>query len=157
MGNNNGGLNNGLGNNVGLDNNNGFGPRNIVAQPGVVAAGGRLTVTVDGCRTGGVMASRAFRNSPLRALNGTNDTARGVAAIGNNVRPGRYDITVDCNGRALTRPSAFAVIGGVRGGVGGSTSIGATPTDMAIGGGLVGAAGLGGVVCWIRRRAEKRV
>ncbi|MFE2584824.1 hypothetical protein [Streptomyces sp. NPDC059378] len=138
-------------------NNNGFGPRNIIAQPGVVAAGGRLTVTMDGCRNGGAMASRAFRTSSLSALNGTSDTARGVVVVENNARPGRYDITVDCNGRSLTRPAAFTVIGGVRGGVGGSVPIGATTADMAIGGGLVGAAGLGGAVFWMRRRADRRV
>ena len=46
---------------------------------------------------------------------------------------------------------------GVRGGLGGSTSTGATPTDMAIGGGLIAVAVVGGAVFWMRRRAEKRI
>jgi LPXTG-motif cell wall-anchored protein len=49
------------------------------------------------------------------------------------------------------------VIGGVRGGLGGSSATGATPTDMAIGGGLVAAAVIGGGVFLMRRRAERRI
>ncbi|WP_229839908.1 hypothetical protein [Streptomyces brasiliensis] len=164
MGNNNG---LGLGNNngLGLGNNNTFGPdnnlgnfaRNIVIQPSVVAGGGRITITVDGCRGGGNASSRAFRTLPLVPVNGNSDTARGVATIDNNVRPGPYDVTADCNGRTLTRPNAFTVLGGVHGGVGGSISNGATPTDMAIGGGLVSSAVVGGCVFWLRRRLEKRI
>ncbi|MFH9011341.1 hypothetical protein ACH4C6_08185 [Streptomyces sp. NPDC017943] len=188
-------------------------PSNIVALPGVIARGGQLTITVDGCRNGGTATSNAFaptRLSPVhhggkgnesdrsgggngdgrgtggngdgqgsggngdgrgtggngdgrgtggngdgRGTGGGNDTARGTAIINSNARPGSYDITVTCNGRTLTKPQAFTVIGGVRGGIGGSSTTGATPTDMAIGGGLVAAAVVGGGVFWMRRRAER--
>ncbi|MFE6287258.1 hypothetical protein [Streptomyces sp. NPDC057877] len=132
-------------------------PSNIVALPSVIARGGQLTVTVDGCRNGGTMTSGAFPTSRLTPIHGANETAKGTATINSNARPGPYDITVNCGGRTLTRPAAFTVIGGVRGGIGGSSTSGATPTDMAIGGGLVAAAVIGGGVFWMRRRAERRV
>ncbi|WP_320779342.1 hypothetical protein [Streptomyces sp. CRN 30] len=132
-------------------------PSNIVALPSVIARGGQMTVTVDGCPHGGTMTSRAFPTTHLTPVKGANETSKGVATINGNARPGSYDITVNCSGRTLTRPAAFTVIGGVRGGIGGSNSSGATPTDIAIGGGLVAAAVAGGGVFWMRRRAERRV
>jgi hypothetical protein len=153
-------------------------PSNITALPSVIARGGQLTITVDGCRNGGTATSNAFsptRLSPVsgggnghdggRGGNGQdggrggdgNGTARGTATIHSNARPGSYDITVDCNGRRMTKPQAFTVIGGVRGGIGGSSTTGATPTDVAIGGGLVAAAVVGGGVFWMRRRAERNI
>lgn len=173
QGNNHGG---GQGNNNGF-NNNGFGPgnggsRNIVATPNVIAAGGRLTVSVDGCRNGGTMTSTVFRRATLSRIGGNNNTATGTAIIERNTSPGSYPITVNCVGvGGLDRPNAFTVIGvigtlpgdphppigGSRAGLGGSSSTGATPTDMAIGGGLVAAAIIGGGVFWLRRRSEKRI
>ncbi|WP_328408363.1 hypothetical protein OG542_04355 [Streptomyces violaceus] len=133
-------------------------PSNIVALPSVIARGGQLTITVDGCRHGGTATSSAFTMpARLSPIHGANETARGTATIRNNARPGPYDITVRCDGRTLTKPHAFTVIGGVRGGIGGSSTTGATPTDVAIGGGLVTAAAVGGGVFWMRRRAERRV
>ncbi|MFG2126991.1 hypothetical protein ACGFNV_04190 [Streptomyces sp. NPDC048751] len=132
---------------------------NIVAMPSVIARGGQLTVTVDGCPGGGTANSPAF-TSPvnLRRVGGTSGTASGTATIRDNANPGPYSITANCNGRApLTRDAAFTVLGGVRGGLGGSSSSGATPTDMAIGGGLVALAVIGGGVFWLRRRSEKRI
>ncbi|MGV9559251.1 hypothetical protein [Streptomyces sp. NPDC003401] len=102
------------------------------------------------------MSSDAFRTTGLRPANGARDTAQGTATVNSNARPGSHSVTVNCNGRTLTNPTAFTVIGGVRGGLGGSSSSGATPTDMAIGGGLVAAAAVGGGVFWMRRRAERR-
>ncbi|MFH0172734.1 hypothetical protein ACIA6D_01745 [Streptomyces cacaoi] len=134
----------------------GANPSNIVALPAVIARGGQMTVTVDGCPGGGTMTSAAFPQANLTPINGANQTAKGTATINDNARPGTYDITVNCSGRTLTRPAAFTVIGGVRGGLGGSTTTGATPTDMAIGGGLVAAAVVGGGLFWMRRRAERR-
>ncbi|MFF7330231.1 hypothetical protein ACIQU5_34540 [Streptomyces sp. NPDC090306] len=131
-------------------------PSNIVAMPGVIARGGQMTVTVDGCPNGGTMSSSAFPSTSLTPINGANETSRGTARIHRDTSPGSYDITVNCSGRTLTRPAAFTVIGGVRGGLGGSSTSGATPTDMAIGGGLVAAALVGGGVFWMRRRSEKR-
>jgi hypothetical protein len=134
----------------------GVSPRNIVVQPSVIARGGQITVTVDGCPQGGTMTSDAFGSATLTSIDGPNQSARGTATISNNARPGTYDITVNCSGRSLTRPAAFTVLGGVRGGLGGSTISGATPTDIAIGGGLVAAAVAGGGLFWMRRRAERR-
>ncbi|KUO08925.1 hypothetical protein [Streptomyces sp. DSM 15324] len=132
-------------------------PSNIVVQPSVIARGGQITVTVDGCPQGGTMTSDAFGTATLTAIDGVNQSARGTATISNNARPGSYDLTVTCSGRTLVSPRAFTVLGGVRGGLGGSSSTGATPTDIAIGGGLVAAAVAGGGLFWMRRRAERRV
>ncbi|MFF8869786.1 hypothetical protein [Streptomyces massasporeus] len=150
-------------------------PSNITALPSVIAPGGQLTITVDGCRSGGTATSNAFSPTRLSPVGGGgggkgnegdrggagggagSGTARGTAVINSNARPGPYDITVDCGGRTMTKPQAFTVIGGVRGGIGGSTTTGATPTDVAIGGGLVAAAVVGGGVFWMRRRAERRI
>ncbi|MFI9820427.1 hypothetical protein ACIHFC_08145 [Streptomyces sp. NPDC052013] len=133
------------------------GPSNIVALPSVIAAGGQLTITVDGCPNGGHATSHAFPRTELRPISGGSNTAKGTATVNSDARPGPYDITVHCSGRSLTRPAAFSVIGGVRGGIGGSSTSGATPTDVAIGGALVAAAVVGGGVFWMRRRAEKRI
>ncbi|MFI7407589.1 hypothetical protein ACIBU0_02745 [Streptomyces sp. NPDC049627] len=134
------------------------GPSNIVALPSVIARGGQLTITVDGCPQGGTATSDAFPATTLTPVPG-GSTARGTATIDRNAKPGSHSITVHCTGagRPLTHPNAFTVIGGVRGGLGGSSSTGATPTDMAIGGGLIAVAVVGGGVFWMRRRAEKRI
>ncbi|MFJ4240961.1 hypothetical protein ACIP17_10160 [Streptomyces iakyrus] len=196
-------------------------PSNITALPSVIARGGQLTITVDGCRHGGTATSNAFSPTRLSPVGGDggrghegnrgggdgggngggngggggggngggggggngggggggngggggggngggggggngggSGTARGTAIINSNARPGSYDITVECNGRRMTKPQAFTVIGGVRGGIGGSSTTGATPTDVAIGGGLVAAAVVGGGVFWMRRRAERNI
>ena len=111
----------------------------------------------DGCPNGGTATSNAFPRTNLTPISGANDTSKGTATVDADARPGSYDITVHCSGRSLTRPAAFTVIGGVRGGIGGSSTSGATPTDMAIGGALVAAAVAGSGVFWMRRRAEKRI
>ncbi len=134
-------------------------PTNIVAMPSVIPKGGHLTVTVDGtsCQSGGKITSLAFPDADLQAIPG-GSTASATAVIHANAQPGAYDITAHCGGKELTRPSAFTVIhGGVRGGVGGSTTDGATSTDMAIGGALVALAVIGGGVFWMRRRTENRI
>lgn len=133
-------------------------PSNIVALPGVIARGGQLTVTVDGCPKGGTMTSNAFPTARLMPTVGSpKESARGTATVHSTARPGPYDITVNCSGRTLTKPAAFTVIGGTQGGLGGTSSTGATPTDMAVGGVLVAAAAVGGGVFWMRRRAEKQI
>ncbi|MDQ0790709.1 hypothetical protein QFZ63_001265 [Streptomyces sp. B3I7] len=135
--------------------------RNIVVRPDVVSPGGRLTVMVDGsrCRQGGTVSAPVFPTTRLRpARNGP--TATATVSVDVNARPGLYDVTVRCgDGRdpqVLTRPRAFTVIGGVRGGLGGASTVGATPADMAIGGTLVAGALVGGGVFWMRRRSEPR-
>ncbi|MFE5187912.1 hypothetical protein [Streptomyces sp. NPDC056628] len=131
------------------------GPSNIVALPSVIARGGQLTITVDGCPSGGTATSDAFRPTTLSPTGG--GSARGTATVDHKARPGSHSITVNCGGRTLTNPAAFTVVGGVRGGLGGSTSTGATTTDMAIGGGLIAVALAGGGVFWMRRRAERQI
>ncbi|MET7598214.1 hypothetical protein ACWERY_07715 [Streptomyces sp. NPDC004082] len=134
-------------------------PSNIVAMPSVIARGGQLTVTVDGssCQMpGSTVSSPVFPTTPLHHVSGRTSTA--TVTIDRNARPGSYDITARCGEhKTLTRPAAFTVIGGVRGGLGGSSSSGATPTDMAIGGALVATAALAGGVFWMRRRTENRI
>jgi len=137
-------------------------PSNIVALPSVIAPGGQLTVTVDGTKcqmNGSTVSSPVFPTTPLTPM-GSN-SARATVTVDRNARPSSYDITVRCGSgqesQTLTRPNAFTVIGGVRGGLGGSSSTGATPTDMAIGGGLVAAAVIGGGVFWMRRRSENKI
>nr|BFD81333.1 hypothetical protein StreXyl84_07340 [Streptomyces sp. Xyl84] len=132
------------------------GIRNIQALPGAIARGGQLAITVQGCRTGGTAVSGAFARTPLRPFNGAGEIARVVATIRQDVRPGTYEITVECAGRTLTRPGAFTVVGGVRGGLGGASKTGATKTDVAIGGGLLAAGAIGGGVFWTRRRPQRR-
>ncbi|GAA0909816.1 hypothetical protein [Streptomyces thermoalcalitolerans] len=137
----------------------GHGPagiRNIVATPGVIARGGQLAVTVEGCRNGGAVESLAFARTPLRPVSDFGDRARAIATIREDVHPGTYDITAECDGQKLIRPQAFTVIGGVRGGIGGGTVTGATPADMAIGGGLLAAGTIGGGMFWLRRRRAVR-
>lgn len=140
----------------GMGGGGGAGPSNIVALPSVIARGGQLSVTVDNCPSGGTMTSDAFPTASLTPVGGSSRMARGTATVSRNAVPGPHSITVNCNGRTLTNPAAFTVIGGVRGGLGGGSSSGATPTDMAIGGGLVAAAAAGGGLFWMRRRAERR-
>ncbi|MER8004261.1 MULTISPECIES: hypothetical protein [unclassified Streptomyces] len=129
---------------------------NLVALPSVIARGGQLTITVDGCPGLAVATSDAFSSTTLNRV-GNSNTSRGTATVNTNARTGSHSITVTCGSQTLTNPTAFTVIGGVRGGLGGSSSTGATPTDMAIGGGLVAAAVIGGGVFLMRRRAERRI
>lgn len=135
-------------------------PSNIVAMPSVIPRGGQLTVTVDGtaCSAkGSKVTSNAFPDTPLHSMNG--GTASANPRVYHHASPGAHSITVHCGSggarKMLTKPDAFTVIhGGVRGGLGGSNSSGATGTDMAIGGALVTVALVGGGVFWMRRRSE---
>lgn len=131
-------------------------PSNIVAMPSVIPRGGQLTVTVDGkaCQApGSKVTSNAFPDTPLKHMGG--GTASANPMVNHHASPGAHSITVHCGGKTLTKPDAFTVIhGGVRGGLGGSSSEGATSTDMAIGGALVAVALVGGGVFWMRRRSE---
>jgi hypothetical protein len=47
----------------------GNGPRNVQVNPSSVFPGGILTITVDGCRRGGVVSSNAFPDAPLSSGN----------------------------------------------------------------------------------------
>ncbi len=132
-------------------------PKAITVTPSVIAPGGQLRVTVDTpeCRSvGGSISSPAFPSTQLRTDSSGRPSA--TVTVNQNASRGTYDITARCDGRTITRSAAFTVIGGVQGGLGGS-SMGATATDIAIGAGLVAAAALGGGVVMMRRRAESRV
>ncbi|MFB7595361.1 hypothetical protein [Streptomyces sp. NPDC056160] len=132
------------------------GLRNISVLPSTIARGGQLTITVEGCRTGGAATSRAFATAPLHPSDGSGGTVRAVVTVRQDARPGTYDITVDCAGRTLTRPAAFTVVGGVRAGLGAAAATGATKADTVIGTGLLVAGVVGGGIFWTRRRAGKR-
>ncbi|MZD08567.1 hypothetical protein GTW43_26315 [Streptomyces sp. SID5785] len=134
-------------------------PSNITATPSVIPRGGQLTVSVDStkCQDGsGRVSSDAFDTGTLSKSSGS--TATATVKVHHNAAPGTHAITVTCTGASpVTKPDAFTVIGGgVRGGLGGSSETGATRTDMAIGGGLVAVALVGGGVFWMRRRADNR-
>lgn len=134
-------------------------PSNIVVSPSVVPVGGLLTVTVDGTACSmprSAVSSRTFPTTAFRPDPGGN-RSRATVRVREDAAPGSYDVTAGCGeGRTLTRPAGFTVIQGpVRAGAGGGRATGASATDMAMGGSLVGAALLGGAVFWIRRRAER--
>ncbi|MFE7767413.1 hypothetical protein [Streptomyces sp. NPDC057438] len=134
-------------------------PSAVTAAPNVIARGGQLVLTVtggDACAiAGSTIGSNAFPTTNLRSMGGT--TATATVRVNAGVSPGSYSVTTNCEGKRKTFTGVFTVIGGVRGGLGGSSSTGATPTDIAIGGGLVTAAVVGGGVFWMRRRAENKV
>ncbi|MYT10027.1 MULTISPECIES: membrane protein [Streptomyces] len=130
-------------------------PSNVVALPNVIARGGQLTITVNNCTAPATASSDAFRT--IRLTTGNNNLATGRATVNRNARPGSHSISVVCGNGTVINPTAFTVIGGVQGGLGGSSSSGATPADMAIGGGLVALAVIGGGVFWMRRRTERHI
>lgn len=128
----------------------------ITVSPTTSHRGGSVSVMVNAheCRGGGHVSSSAFQNTPLH-WNGGVATAN--VKVKHDAHIGSHSVTATCGGSSATREAALTVIhGGVRGGVGGSTSTGATPTDVAIGGSLVAAALIGGGVFWLRRRGETK-
>ncbi|UUU29077.1 hypothetical protein JIX56_03710 [Streptomyces sp. CA-210063] len=134
-------------------------PSSVTAAPSSVARGGQLVLTVSGgdacTMTGSTISSNAFPTTNLTSMGGT--TATATVRVNSNASPGSYSVTTHCEGKRKTFNGVFTVIGGVRGGLGGSSSTGATPTDIAIGGGLVTAAVVGGGVFWMRRRSENKI
>jgi hypothetical protein len=133
-------------------------PTSVTASPSVIARGGQLTITVQGsacAMAGSTVSSTAFPTTPLKSMGG--ETATATVTVNSNATPGAYSVTTNCEGRRRTFNGVFTVVGGVRGGLGGSSTSGATPADIAIGGGLVTAALVGGGVFWMRRRSENRI
>ncbi|MFF5493743.1 hypothetical protein [Streptomyces aquilus] len=136
-------------------------PTSVSAAPSVIARGGQLVLTVTGgsacTMAGSTVSSNAFPTTQLVSQGGNSNTSTATVTVNANANPGSYNVTTTCEGQTKTFNGVFTVIGGVRGGLGGSSSTGATPTDMAIGGGLVAAAVIGGGLFWMRRRSEKRI
>ncbi|WP_405959907.1 hypothetical protein OG235_08570 [Streptomyces sp. NBC_00024] len=134
-------------------------PSSVTAAPNAIARGGQLVLTVSGgdaCAiAGSTISSNAFPTTNLTSMGGTTATAR--VRVNSDASPGSYSVTTHCEGKRKTFTSTFTVIGGVRGGLGGSSATGATTTDIAIGGGLVTAAVVGGGVFWMRRRFENKI
>ncbi|WP_405824834.1 hypothetical protein OG241_46710 [Streptomyces sp. NBC_01390] len=133
-------------------------PSSVTAAPSVIAPGGQLVLTANGsaCTVqGSTISSNAFPTARFRSMGG--NTATATVTVNSNATAGSYSVTTNCENRTKTFTSVFTVIGGVQGGLGGSSSAGATPADMAIGGGLVAAALVGGGVFWMRRRSETRI
>lgn len=133
-------------------------PTSVTAQPSVIARGGQLVITVKGeaCTLqNSTVSSSAFPTTRLRSMGG--DTSTATVTVSSNASPGAQSVTTNCDGRQRTFNNVFTVLGGVRGGIGGSSSAGATPADIAIGGGLVAVALVGGGVFWMRRRSENKI
>ncbi|MDQ8705061.1 hypothetical protein RCO28_21565 [Streptomyces sp. LHD-70] len=132
----------------------------ITVSPTTTFRGGTVTVTVNAheCTRGSNnhVSSSAFRNTRLRPSGGNMATA--TVRIKRNAHIGSHSVTATCGAAgSVTREGALTVIhGGAGGGLGGSTSTGATSTDVAIGGSLAGAALIGGGAFWLRRRGETR-
>ncbi|MEW2116263.1 hypothetical protein AB0945_13950 [Streptomyces sp. NPDC005474] len=133
-------------------------PSSVTAAPSVIAPGGQLVLTANGSActmAGSTISSNAFPTTRFRSMDGR--TATATVTVNANATPGSYSVTTNCENQTRSFNSVFTVIGGVRGGLGGSSSTGATPADLAIGGGLVAAALVGGGVFWMRRRSENRL
>lgn len=133
-------------------------PSSVTAAPSVIAPGGQLVLTANGsacAANGSTISSSAFPTTRFKSMNGS--TATATVTVNTNATAGSYSVTTICDGHTRSFSSVFTVIGGVRGGLGGSSATGATPTDIAIGGGLVAAAFVGGGVFWMRRRSENRI
>ncbi|MDI9883394.1 hypothetical protein QMZ92_03000, partial [Streptomyces sp. HNM0645] len=109
------------------------------------------------------------RNDNRRNDNGRNDNRRndrdhsdnfrggaGVAVatarIFDRATPGQYNLAVRCHDSNRIATRTFIVLSGrgARGGLGGSQ--GPSSTEMAVGGGLVATAAVGGAVYLLRRR-----
>jgi hypothetical protein len=133
-------------------------PTSVTAQPSVIARGGQMVLTVKGeacTAANSTVSSPAFPTTKLRSMGG--DTATATVTVSSNATPGAQSVTTHCEGRQRTFNNVFTVIGGVRGGIGGSSTSGASPTDIAIGGSLVAVALIGGGVFWMRRRSENKI
>ncbi|MFF7177440.1 hypothetical protein [Streptomyces sp. NPDC008121] len=126
----------------------GDGNQGVTVTPFAVHQGSTLTITVRGC-SGGRVTSDAFPTTSLSA--NVNGVSSAVARIHDNARLGQHTLTVHCNNnRVLTGQFRVLAGQGSQGGIGGSLA--PSSTEMAVGGSLVAAAGLGGGLFIARRR-----
>lgn len=78
--------------------------------------------------------------------------SRATARIHDDATPGRYNLAVKCSDNNRVETHQFEVLQG-RGALGGlGGSIGPSSTEMAVGGGLVASAAVGGSLFIARRR-----
>ncbi|WP_415953254.1 hypothetical protein [Streptomyces sp. KLOTTS4A1] len=129
----------------------------ISVDPTVAGRGAHVAVNITAheCRNGGTVSSNAFQNGSA-PLTGTSNGAHANVKVSHNATLGRHNVTVTCGGSSVTKSQALTVIGPAQGGTGGSFLSRATPTDIAIGTGLVTAAVAGGGMFWLRRRGESK-
>ncbi|TQK50588.1 hypothetical protein FBY35_0925 [Streptomyces sp. SLBN-118] len=122
----------------------------LSVSPEAVHQGGTLTVTVRGCNRGGTVTSNAFPQTNLSQARNGISTA--TARVNDNAAPGQYNLAVRCNDSQGIATAQFTVLAGrgAQGGLGGS--VGPSGTEMAIGGGLVATAAVGGSLFIVRRR-----
>lgn len=126
------------------------GPTNITVNPFEVHQGSTIEITTQGCSRGGVVTSNAFPRTELTANSAGLSTGR--VRIFDVATPGQYNLAIRCNDNARVATHQFGVLGGqgALGGLGGS--IGPSSTEMAVGGGLVAMAAVGGSLFFARRR-----
>lgn len=126
------------------------GPISVSVSPQSVHQGATLTITVRGCDRGGTVTSNAFPQTNLSGPRGGVSTA--TARIHDDAAPGQYNLAVRCNDNRNVATQQFTVLSG-RGALGGlGGSVGPSSTEMAIGGGLVATAAVGGTLFIARRR-----
>ncbi|MER5890407.1 hypothetical protein ABT160_41825 [Streptomyces sp. NPDC001941] len=126
------------------------GPSNITVNPYSVHQGSTLTVTAQGCGHGGTVTSNAFAQTSLTVNSSGHSTAS--PRIHDHATPGHYNLAVKCSDNAMVATHQFTVLDGrgAHGGLGGS--MGPSSTEMAVGGGLVATAAVGGTFFLARRR-----
>jgi hypothetical protein len=126
------------------------GPRDVSVTPFAVHPGGTLRITVEGCGHGGTVTSNAFSRVQLSVNSSGRSSAR--ARVHDFTTPGRYNLAVRCSDSSRTVTQPFRVLAG-RGALGGlGGSVGPSSTEMAVGGGLVATAAVGGSLFLARRR-----
>ncbi|WP_373430203.1 hypothetical protein [Streptomyces sp. V1I1] len=128
----------------------GNGAISINVNPRSVHQGGTLTISVQGCKRGGTVTSNAFPQTNLSV--NPNGISTAIARIHNDAAPGQYNLAIRCNDNSRVATDQFTVLAG-RGALGGlGGSVGPSSTEMAIGGGLVLTAAVGGSLFVARRR-----
>ncbi|MFG2717957.1 hypothetical protein ACGFW5_06585 [Streptomyces sp. NPDC048416] len=125
------------------------GPTSVEVDPSEVHQGATLRVTVRGCPNGGRVSSNAFDEVYLSR---GGELSFATARIHDHTTPGNYSLAVKCNDNDRVATRSFRVLEGrgADGGLGGAA--GPTSTEMAVGGGLVGTAAIGGALFVARRR-----